>query len=43
MVAGLAEVDERKEILVAGGGYVPNAQFLSISFRSELLHCAAQV
>jgi hypothetical protein len=29
--------------MVAGARYVPNAQFLSISFCSELLHCAAQV
>jgi hypothetical protein len=29
--------------LVAGARFVPNTQFLSIPFRSELLHCAAQV
>jgi hypothetical protein len=40
MIAGLAGIAERKEILVAGARYVPNAQFLSIPFRSELIHCA---
>jgi len=29
--------------LVAGGRYVPNTQFLSIPFRNELIHSAAQV
>ena len=29
--------------LVAGARYVPNTQFLSIPFRSELIHSAAQV
>jgi hypothetical protein len=43
MVAGFAEVIEREETLVAAARYVPNTQFLSIPFRSELLHCAAQV
>jgi hypothetical protein len=28
------------EALVAGARYVPNRQFLSIPFRSELIHCA---
>ena len=41
MVAGFADVGERKEILVAEARYVPNAQFLSIPFRSELIHEAA--
>jgi hypothetical protein len=41
MVAGFAEVIEREEILVAEARYVPNAQFLSIPFRSELIHSAA--
>jgi hypothetical protein len=26
--------------LVAGAQFVPNRQFLSIPFRSELIHCA---
>jgi hypothetical protein len=43
MVAGFAEVIEGEETLVAGARFVPNTQFLSIPFRSELLHCAAQV
>ena len=30
-----------KKILVAGARYVPNKQFLSIPFRSELIHEAA--
>jgi hypothetical protein len=37
------EVIEREDTLVAAARYVPNAQFLSIPFRSELLYCAAQV
>jgi len=28
-----------EELLVAGARYVPNRQFLSIPFRSELIHC----
>jgi hypothetical protein len=43
MVAGFAEIVEREETLVAEARYIPNRQFLSIPFRSELLHCAAQV
>ena len=43
MVAGYREAAERKILLVAEARYVPNRQFLSIPFRSELLHCAAQV
>jgi hypothetical protein len=43
MAAGFLDVAERKKILVAGARYVPNTQFLSIPFRSQLLHCAAQV
>jgi hypothetical protein len=38
MVAGFAEVIEGKDFLVAGARYVPNRQFLSIPFRSELIH-----
>jgi hypothetical protein len=38
MVAGFAEVIEREETLVAEARFVPNAQFLSIPFRSELIH-----
>jgi len=30
-----------EDILVAEARYVPNAQFLSIPFRSELIHSAA--
>jgi hypothetical protein len=41
MVAGFSEVAERKDFLVAGARYVPNTQFLSIPFRSELIHSAA--
>jgi hypothetical protein len=41
MVAGYAELAERKDFLVAGARYVPNRQFLSIPFRSELIHCPA--
>ena len=40
MVAGFAEVIEREDFVVAGARYVPNRQFLSIPFRSELTHCA---
>jgi hypothetical protein len=43
MVAGFIEITETKESSVAEARYVPNRQFLSIPFRSELLHCAAQV
>jgi hypothetical protein len=48
MVAGFAEEIETEEIeteeiLVEGARYVPNTQFLSIPFRSELIHSAAQV
>jgi hypothetical protein len=43
MVAGFVEVVEREETLVAEARYVPNTQFLSIPFRSELIHSAAQV
>ncbi|HWO33899.1 MAG TPA: hypothetical protein VNO32_34305 [Candidatus Acidoferrum sp.] len=43
MVAGYREAAERKILLVAEARFVPNTQFLSIPFRSELLHCAAQV
>jgi hypothetical protein len=39
MAAGLAaEVIDREETLVAEARYVPNRQFLSIPFRSELIH-----
>jgi hypothetical protein len=31
---------KRKDFLVAGARYVPNRQFLSIPFRSELIQCA---
>jgi hypothetical protein len=41
MVAGFAEVIEREEALVAEARYVPNRQFLSIPFRSELIHSFA--
>jgi hypothetical protein len=41
MVAGFAEMIEGEEILVAEARYVPNTQFLSIPFRSELIHSAA--
>ena len=41
MVAGFAEIDERKDFLVAGARYVPNAQLLSIPFRSELIQSLA--
>jgi hypothetical protein len=40
MVAGFAEVIERQETLVAAR-YVPNRQFLSVPFRSEMIHCIA--
>jgi hypothetical protein len=43
MVAGFAEAIEREATLVAAARYVPNTQFLGIPFRSELLHCSAQV
>jgi hypothetical protein len=43
MVAGFAEEIETEEILVEGARYVPNTQFLSVPFRSELIHSAAQV
>jgi len=39
MVAGFAEVAERKEILVAGACNHPN--LLVIPFRAELIRCAA--
>jgi hypothetical protein len=41
MVAGFAEVIEGHGFLVAGARYVPNRQFLCISFRSELVRGAA--
>jgi hypothetical protein len=41
MVAGFAEVIESEETLVAEARYVPNTQFLSIPFRSDLIHEAA--
>jgi hypothetical protein len=41
MVAGFAEVIEIQVSLVATARYVPNALFLSIPFRSELIHVAA--
>jgi hypothetical protein len=41
MVAGFTEVADRKEFLVAAARYAPNTQFLSIPFRSELIHSAA--
>jgi hypothetical protein len=41
MVAGYLETDEGKHILVAEARYVPNTQFLSIPFRSELIHWVA--
>jgi hypothetical protein len=40
-VAGFADVAAPKEILIAEARYVPNTQFLSIPFRSELIHEAA--
>jgi len=40
---GFAEVIEREDFVVAWARYVPNTQFLSIPFRSELIHSAAQV
>jgi hypothetical protein len=40
MVAGFAEVAERKEILAAGARYVPNLDSLCIPFRTELILCA---
>ena len=43
MVAGFTEVIESEETLVAEARYVPNTQFLSIPFRGELIHSAAQV
>jgi hypothetical protein len=43
MVAGYREAAERKILLVAEARYVPNTQFLSIPFRSDLIHSAAQV
>jgi hypothetical protein len=42
MVAGLVEVIETEETLVAAARYVPNIKFLSIPFRSELLHRTVQ-
>jgi len=41
MVAGFIEITETKESSVAEARYVPNTQFLSIPFRSELIHSAA--
>src|SRR5882724_5527710 len=41
MVAGFAEIDERKDFLVAGARYVPNRQLLNMLFRTELIHCTA--
>jgi hypothetical protein len=38
MVAGLAEVIEKEEILVAAARYLPNTHSLSIPFRSELAY-----
>jgi len=43
MVAGIPEMIESEEILVAEARYVPNAQFPSIPFRSELIHCVRGV
>jgi hypothetical protein len=34
------ELIEEEPFLVAEARYVPNTQFLSIPFRSELMHCA---
>jgi SAM-dependent methyltransferase len=39
MVAGFAEVADGKDFLVAGARYRPNRPLLSISYRSELIHC----
>lgn len=41
MAAGFSEVIDREEPLVAPAPYIPNAQLLSIRFRSELIHSAA--
>jgi hypothetical protein len=41
MVASYREIIEGTQLLVAQARYVPNAQFLSIPFRSELIHEAA--
>src|SRR5712664_2528173 len=43
MVAGYPKLVHRKEQLIAEARYVPNTQFLSIPFRNELIHSAAQV
>jgi hypothetical protein len=41
MVAGFAEVIEKEEFFVAGARYAPNLQYLSIPFRSKLIHSSA--
>jgi len=41
MVGGCREIIERQSVVVAEARYVPNRQFLSIPFRSELIHSAA--
>jgi hypothetical protein len=38
MVAGYLELIAAEQFLVAEARYVPNRQFLSIPFRSELVH-----
>ncbi len=42
MLAGRREIIERQSVVVAEARYVPNAQFLSIPFRSELIHEAVR-
>jgi hypothetical protein len=37
----IQELIEREATLVAEACYLPNTQFLSIPFRSELMHSAA--
>jgi len=37
MVAGYREAAEREKLLVAAARYVPNTQFLTIPFQSELI------
>jgi hypothetical protein len=41
MVAGYSELIGSEQFLVAEARYVPNTQFLSIPFRSELIHSAS--
>jgi hypothetical protein len=38
---GLQKLLKGRNFLVAGARYVPNTQFLTIPFRSELIHSAA--